>query len=187
MDADLLRQRRNLIAISAILTVFDFAKVRIAKISILGTELLIGNAEALMICAWTLWAYFLLRYYQYWIAERDECIRDAFKEKLDKYARSHTKAISFQDAYGQVFDDYKISRTSFATWTYTLQGGYDPSEGKVKEKFSKNLSTWRLVNWSIKSAVFVCVHTPHATNHILPFGLAFAAPIITLSTRYKLL
>ena len=51
MNADLLRQRRNLIGISAILLIFDFANVRIAKVSLLGTKLLAGNVQVLAVCA----------------------------------------------------------------------------------------------------------------------------------------
>ena len=54
MNADLLRQRRNLIAISMVLLLFDFAKVNIAKVNVLGTDLLVGNAQVLMFFAWAM-------------------------------------------------------------------------------------------------------------------------------------
>lgn len=187
MNPDLLRQRRNLIAISVVLLIFDFAKVTITKVSVLGTELLVGNAQVLMVCAWILWGYFLLRYYQYWRAERDQHIRDTFKQRLDKYARSYTGAKAIQDTVGQVYDNYKISRTAFASWTYTLPGIYDPQDGRVKVGPAKSLPAWRLAVWSVKSAAFVCVQTPHATDHVLPFALAIAAPIATLCTKWQLL
>ena len=76
MNADLLRQRRNLIGISAILLIFDFANVRIAKVSLLGTELLAGNVQVLAVCAWVIRFYILIRYYQYLRAEPDGLIRN---------------------------------------------------------------------------------------------------------------
>ena len=186
MNADLLRQRRNLIAISAVLLIFDFAKVTITKVSVLGTELLVGNAQVLIISAWILWAYFLLRYYQYWRVEPDQHIRDTFKQQLDKYARSYSRATPIQDTYGQAYDNYKISRTAFARWTYTLQG-YDPAEGGIKDGPTKSLPAWRLAVWSVKSAAFVYVQTPHATDHVLPFALAIAVLITALCTKWQLL
>ncbi|HUW52385.1 MAG TPA: hypothetical protein VMV99_03045 [Rhodanobacter sp.] len=182
MNQDLLRQRRNLIATSAVLLVFDFAQVTITKVSVLGTELLVGNAKILMICAWVLWAYFLLRYYQYWRAEPDQHIRSSFKKRLDAYARSYTKATAFQDAAGQGYDNYKITRTGLASWSYTIQV-YDPVKGNMKDGPVFALPAWRLAAWSLKSALFVGIQTPHATDHILPFALAIAAPVITLCTR----
>lgn len=182
MNADLLRQRRNLIAISAVLLIFDFANVTVEKVSVLGTELLVGNVKVLMFSAWILWGYFLLRYYQYWNAEQDRHIRDSFNKCLDKYARSYTKAAAIQDSVGQVFDNYKISRTGFS-WNYVLQ---KYSEGEMKDGLTMTLPMWRLATWSAKSVVFVCFQTPRATDHILPFVMALSAPIVALYTKWPL-
>lgn len=182
MNQDLLRQRRNLIAISAVLVVFDFAQVTITKVSVLGTELLVGNAKILMVCAWVLWAYWLLRYYQYWRTEPDQHIRTSFKSRLDAYARSYTKAKAVQDAAGQLFDNYKITRTGFFSWSYTLQG-YNPVSGNMQDGPVSALPAWRLAAWALKSVAFVGLQTPHATDHVLPFALAVAAPVVTLCTR----
>ncbi|QLQ03885.1 MAG: hypothetical protein HZY77_15000 [Thiobacillus sp.] len=65
MTNDLLRQRRNLLITSIGLLLFDFAHMSVAKVSILGTELLVGDPIILKVFAWGMWAYFLLRYYQY--------------------------------------------------------------------------------------------------------------------------
>jgi hypothetical protein len=183
MNVDLLRQRRNLIAISAILLIFDFAQVTITKISLLGTDLLVGNVQVLMICAWVLWAYSLLRYYQYWRAEEAQPIRLAYKKRLDTYVRAYTKAQAVQDSAGQMFNDYKIDRTGLASWTYTLQC-YDPRHGSIKDGPSHPLPAWRLAGCSLRSIAHVCVHTHHATDHVLPFAMALAAPIVTLSTKW---
>lgn len=182
MNPDLLRQRRNLIAISSVLLVFDFAQVTIAKVSVLGTELFVGNANILMICAWVMWAYFLLRYYQYWRAEPATHIRSSFKRRLDAYARAHTRTKAVQDAAGQVYDDYKIARTGAVTWLYTVQL-YDPITGGMIDGPVSTLPRWRLAVWSLKSALFIAIQTPHASDHVLPFALGFAAPVVTLYTR----
>lgn len=183
MNSDLLRQRRNLIGISAVLLIFDFAQVKITKVSILGTELLVGNAQTLMYCAWVLLGYFFLRYYQYWRAEPEQHIRATFKQRLDTHARSYTKAKVIQDSSGQVFDNYKITRTGLVSWSYTLQG-YDPTEGSIKDGQTSRLPEWRLAIWSLKSIAYVVLQTPHATDHILPFVLAVAAPTVKTCTLW---
>lgn len=43
MTNDLLRQRRNLLITSIGLLLFDFAHMSITKVSLLGTELLVGD------------------------------------------------------------------------------------------------------------------------------------------------
>jgi hypothetical protein len=185
MNQDLLRQRRNLIAISAVLLIFDFAKVKITKVGILGTDLLVGDAHVLMMCAWLLWAYFFLRYYQYWRAEPEQHIRESFKKRLDTYARSYTKARAVQEATsGAVYDDYRISRTGRASWSYTLRQ-FDPVKGGINDGPTFRLPVWRLALWSLKSAAFVGIQTPHATDHVLPFTLAIAAPVVSLCSGWQ--
>lgn len=184
MNADLLRQRRNLIAVSAVLLIFDFADVKIAKVSVLGTELFIGNAQILPVCAWGLWAYFLLRYYQYWRTEPHQHIRKSFKNKLDEYARSYAKVVPLEDGMGGNWNNYKISRSGFFSWTYILQG-YDPEKDGMKDGPTTSLPARRLATWLVQSMAFVCVQTPHATDHILPFVLASAAPIVAIYTKWQ--
>lgn len=184
MNADLLRQRRNLIAISAVLLIFDFADVKIAKVSVLGTELLVGNAQVLMVCTWVLWAYFLLRYYQYWRTEPVQLIRNSFKKKLDEYARSYARAVPLQDGMGGNWNDYKISRSGSFSWAYILQG-YDPEKGGMKDGPTTSLPPGRLAAWLVQSMAFVCFQTHHATDHILPFVLASAAPIVAIYTKWQ--
>jgi len=185
MNPDLLRQRRNLIAISAVLLVFDFARVKITKVSILGTELLVGDARVLMLCAWLLWAYFLLRYYQYWRAEKERHIRASFRSRMSAHARSYTKAMAVQDSVGQVYDHYRIVRNGLLRWSHVLEG-YNPVEGRVEAGPASHLPAWRMGWWTLRSAASVAIHTPHATDHVLPFALGIAAPIVTLCTRWQL-
>lgn len=184
MNADLLRQRRNLIGISAVLLVFDFANVEIAKVSVLGTELLVGNVRVLAICAWVIWFYFLVRYYQYLHAEPDRHIRNSFTERFVRYVRSFTK-VSDQDEVGQPLS-YRIRRVGFAKWSYVSRP-YDPARGEFVDGVGPHLPWWRLVVWSVKTAAFVGIQTPHATDRILPFALAIAAPVVTLYTKWPLL
>ena len=186
MNPDLLRQRRNLVAISTGLLIFDFAKMKIAKISLLGTEILVGDAQVLMVFAWVVWFYFLLRYYQYWRSEPHHLIRQAFLHRFDRYAHDFSQVKAVQDNNGEPYNDYKIVRASFAGWTYTLQG-YNPTEGAIHAGTSVSLPAWRLTGWAAKSAAHVCFQTPHVTDHALPFLLAFAAPVISIMTKWQLL
>lgn len=184
MNADLLRQRRNLIIVSGVLLIFDFSQVKITKVSVLGTELLIGNAQVLVACAWILWAYFFLRYYQYWRVEPESHIRDTFAKRFDEYVRAYTKAKPLQDAVGQVYDQYRVERTGIAQWAYVLQH-YDVQSSRVADGPTRKLPLWRMILWFIRAILYVCLHTPHATDHVLPFLLGIAAPIVSLGTAWN--
>lgn len=183
MNPDLLRQRRNLIATSAFLVLFDVANVQIAKVSLLGNDLIIGNVRVLIYSAWCLWAYFLLRYYQYWRVEPDQYIRKSFAKHLDSLVRTYTQVQAGRDSTWQAFNEYKITRTGFLSWSYTLQG-YNPGQGSVVDIKTSPLPLWRLFLWNFQSALHVGLHTPHATDHILPFAVSIAAPIVGVITKW---
>jgi hypothetical protein len=184
MTSDLLRQRRNLIAISSVLLIFDFADVTIGKVSVLGAEILVGNVKVLSYCAWGLWAYFFLRYYQYWRNE-SPLIRETFKRRVDHYARSYTKVKPVQTSSGSTSDNYGFVRTGRTDWSYQLVG-YSPAQLKEFGVVPIPISGWRLVLWSVRAVLFISLDTIHATDHVLPFVLGFAAPVVAFFTKWQL-
>ena len=62
MEGRLGRRRRNLLIITVGLLLFEFADVDIAKVGLLGTELLVGKPKVIEYFAWVLWLYFFWRY-----------------------------------------------------------------------------------------------------------------------------
>lgn len=180
MSPDLLRQRRNLVVISAVLLIFDFAQVKISKVSVLGTELLVGNPQTLMVCAWLLWAYFLLRYYQYWRQESKGEIKSSLIEQFDLYIKAYTGVQLHQDeTTGAINDEYKLSQLGLFSWSYISQS-YDLVTGGLKDNQGVRLSCIVLVGLWLKSVLYVVFQTPHTTDHILPFLMAVAVPVTAL-------
>jgi len=172
MSPDLLRQRRNLIAISSVLIVFDFAQVSITKISVLGTELLVGDARTLLFFAWMIWAYSLLRYYQYLRAEGDLKITAAFQGGIDARLFPYVFRKIQKDRTGQI----SRMRTGLH-WRYVV-AEYDNQTGTVQPLHTGPIPLIYMLWWGLRSAFEVAVHTPKATDHILPILLAIAAPVL---------
>ena len=185
MNADLLRQRRNLIAISVVLLIFDFAQVEIGKVSVLGTELLVGNAGVLTVCAWVFWAYFFLRYYQYWRAMNDNSLSEAVSlgrlRSVDAYIKAENERYRLQNFPEVPSQRINVSRTIGnpwnASWVFVIAGRHG-RHGPFR------VPAWRVAWWSIRSAVNIGLHTPHATDHVLPFALAIAAPVSAVVTHW---
>lgn len=148
--------------------------------SVLGTELVVGNPGVLKPLAWVFWCYFLLRYYQYWRAEPDSPIRAAFSAKRDKYIHA-TYPIERLSNQGMDLSSARVvlSRRGFLQWDVILQA-YDVSRGAVYEVVRKSVGRWAVFLWSIRSALHVALNTRHATDHVLPFALAVAAPVVTV-------
>jgi hypothetical protein len=162
MNNDLLRQRRNLLVISIALLLFEFAGVRLEKISILGNEVAVGDVIALHAFVWVMWAYFLLRYYQYWNAERGTGIRpDIHSSLYGKVLQYALKETGRNSPIG-------IEISNIGTrWSYSVEHGTAASLPSM-------LSRW----WTLQAYLATAVHTPKVTDHFLPFALAIATPLV---------
>lgn len=176
MDNDLLRQRRNLILVSSGLLLFDFAKVTVLKVSILGTELLIGDANVLAIFAWVLWGYFLLRYYQYLRIETTLGIIKDFESLFQGRGRAYVfKKINRDSLTGSI----DFTREGLR-WHYTVND-YNPGVGTYQVIDRGLLPRAKATWWLVKSFLYVAFNTPKVTDHILPFLLAIAALLVGLT------
>lgn len=187
MDDDILRQRRNLIAISTMLILFDFADVKIAKVGVLGTELIVGSPDVLIIFTWIIWAYLLLRYYQYWRRDNRSLFTQTILDAVRGYALQHSNSASFKKNHtppNQNSIQADLIHESQWKLRYSITD-YFPEQGKVIEVFSLSVPMWRAIYWKVKAALYFVIHTPHFTDHILPFTLAISAPIVTFYTKYN--
>ena len=175
MNSDLLRQRRNLMGISSGLLIFEYAKVSVSKISILGTELLIGDVKALAFITWTLWVYFFVRYYQYLKAEGDLGISITLRQNFYwKASQFVLKRFNLKHLNGEI----KI-QSNRLRWEYSI-AEYDPSIGETRLTHSGKLPLLRTTWWRLQSLLHLVINTPKATDHILPPILAIAALIVSI-------
>jgi hypothetical protein len=171
MTNDLLRQRRNLLITSIGLLLFDFAHVSVAKISILGTELLVGNTIVLEAFAWVLWGYFLLRYYQYLKSEKDGGVTEHAGKHFKFLATQHVMRATGRDSlHGEVL----VSRNGFR-WLYSVA---EMQLGEREVVGNGALPSMRAWWWRLRAYLHIALHTPRVTDHVLPFALAIATPIV---------
>lgn len=171
MTNDLLRQRRNLLIMSIGLLLFEFAHMSVAKVSILGTELLVGDPTMLKIFAWVLWAYFLLRYYQYLKSDNDAGIKQHADKHFKFLATQHVlRANGWKSLQGEVM----ISRQRLH-WRYTV---FEMLSGDKVEVGQGELPLVRIWWWKLRTYLHITVHTPKVTDHVLPFVLAIATPLV---------
>lgn len=173
MNDNLLRQRRNLILVSVVLLAFYFLDITVDRLGILGTELTVKNPSGVIVFAWFLWAYFLIRYYQYLQAESDlgivSSVSDQFKIRANSYV---FKRIEKKFIQGEV----KISRVGLI-WSYSVME-YDPGISSLMETSSGQLPKVMSVIWHIRACAHVIVHTPKFTDHVFPALLALSVPFI---------
>ena len=181
MNDGLIRQRRNLIVISVVLTLFDFADVTIGNVSVLGTNLIIGNPVVMIGFLWAMWAYFLLRFLQYLADESNLGIASAFKSKADGLIKPHIEAIIARQPSGRQYSNYGpdfIEKQGLLTWHQPIKF-YNTETGSVEEIGREALPKYIVALTILRSAMHVLLFTPRGTDYVLPFLLALAAPLVT--------
>lgn len=181
MKDGLIRQRRNLIATSVVLTLFDFAKVTVGKVSVLGTNLIVGNPVVVIGFLWAMWAYFLLRFLQYLAEESDLGIASAFKSKSDDLIKPHIEGIMARQSGERQYSNYGpdfIEKRGLLTWQQPIKF-YNVETSSVEEVGREALPKSTVALTILRSLVHVLVFTPRGTDYVLPFLLALAAPLVT--------
>lgn len=168
MSADLLRQRRNLLVSSLALTAIDLAGATLKKdVSVLGTALEFANPERVVWGLWVLWAYFLVRYWQYFNEEPDLGIHRGMEHWINR-------RISW-DEYDMEFKHW-ISWSYGVSWTMLKQHKeweaeqWTESENDPNNKFLKAF-------WTLRAFFSVATKTPRFTDYLVPFFVA-AIPLL---------
>ena len=69
MSEGLRRQRRNVLLLSGVLWFMKYGGLTVTKARLLGIELELQEPSAIYVALWVAWAYFLVRYYQYFRQE----------------------------------------------------------------------------------------------------------------------
>ena len=175
MSEGLLRQRRNLFIVCAILWLMKYGGITLKKLSLAGFELEFARPEALILALWLAYAYFLYRYYQYFTSEGIEQLRTIYAKALNERCEPIIRGI-VKTAYPQSNDQmlYAFPVLRQNGWVYRGQY-YDRNEdGTAKEVLSFELPI-RLV--ALHRGVFIAViestfRSSVVTDYLLPFALA---------------
>lgn len=173
MSPEFLRQRRNLIGISIIIILFKVAEISTDKLTVLGTTFEIGNPKVIPYFVWTLWVYFLFRYYQYINIEKTFNFVKRLTTKIHNYVEIKIGIKHKDGNLNEKSTNYRIENDGLWKWSYTNQD-------EVPRK-PIQINKFILFLYNLKSIISVSVKTNQFTEFILPLLLAIAAPIIAVS------
>lgn len=168
--------------ISIFLLIYDFANIEIAKVSLLGTELLVGRPEVLELAAWLIWAYLLVRYSQYLVAQDDSSVFAAFNNArraflqeaaLEHFGEQSTAGVRIHPHFGR-------GRWGVRGWQAQL---YKPNHGDYHDRTETHIEDWAVPlaeagKISVKAMYKTSMHTTVVTDIVLPIALAVAVPMI---------
>ena len=182
MDAGLLRQRRNLILISIALLLVDFADVEIARVSLLGTTLVVGRPDVLHTFAWVAWTYFTVRYLQYLVYVGDLGFSSSFWSVADRHLERKIRTLVEAQVPKRQFTNFgprHLVKNGCFRWEQPLSV-YDPAVGSVEKIGSISLPTLTMFGAWLRGCIHVAFSTPKVTDYVLPLALALAAPAVAL-------
>ena len=182
MTNDLLRQRRNLIVICCILIFLKFSEIQISKFAILGIEFSnFKNPESIYLAIWIGWAYFLIRYYQYFIQEGFPNFKSELSKAIETRSTPLISNMVFKYQPKVVSRD--VSYQMLKNWGWIYYGSIDNDkdehgkDGKVSgvnvENYQITLPQYRFYPLLTKCFLHIVFNRSAFSDYILPILLAF--------------
>lgn len=188
------RQRRALLTVSLVVFFYYSAGIEVESINIFGSTLHVTRPFNVPAVLWVAWAYFLIRYYQYFRDLADKGFTSAYYGKLYVLARSVARNKFKQNfvpdkehAGAEVdftFGDIEVYSAYPSVWELqlTVDVIYKTHEGGVE---SNRMTTKMHLSWRdllvpmVRSLIHVVLHTRLVTEYALPFLIALL-PVLLL-------
>ncbi|WP_126798616.1 hypothetical protein [Aliidiomarina soli] len=176
MSDGLLRQRRNLFALSALIWFLKFGEVEIDKLSFLGIEFkTFSNPDAIYVAIWLAWFYFAFRYYQYFVQEGFPKLYAAYTDLLDEICAPKVTRLVRKEYPNDFREDCGYRTLKKWKWVYhgQQQTGQDKGSGEMTvENFEMQFSPWWLWKEILWSIWHIVINRSVVTDYILPILLA---------------
>ncbi|MBA3022996.1 MAG: hypothetical protein KKB48_03940 [Gammaproteobacteria bacterium] len=187
-----IRQRRDLFVISALLIVAQVAHFRINEtLSLLGASITVGKPEVLVYSLWLLWAYWLVRYVQFFRREKAvDKVKYAIFDRVRKPLAIRSAILFYRDHPINVFQP--VERTLRQSWI-DIEDGFEVEyphllpEG-VQIYLRKNDMSYTYLVPLEEYIECVLFQLPHFiifdtefTDYLFPLLFAFAPLVILIS------
>ncbi len=194
VSAGLNRQRRSLMIVSLALLFYESAGLVVEQINVLGNTVKVQNPEKATLLLWGAWGYFLLRYYQYFRDLPEKGFGSAYRVRFDELAtamavrRFAKKYEPDPDSPGTARGlkvtpiDARIMHSSHDDWEaeidyevhYRRDGVARATQRPTGQKAVLFRPELRMAR--VRAVLYVLLSTRLATEYVLPFVVALAAP-----------
>jgi hypothetical protein len=174
MNEGLLRQRRNLILVCAVLWLLRFGEVGLEKMSLAGFDVTFNRPEALYLAIWIAFAYFLYRYYQYFVRYGQQGVSDAFKSRLDHLALVWMARVQKQHEGWETKTGFpKMLDLSKARFVVRSEERIMENGREIgRQPFEVRLNRWAVAARIVLAVLDAVFRSTVGTDYLLPFLLA---------------
>lgn len=186
-----IRQRRNLIIISLVLVFVQVSGLDFERISVLGAVAKLEHASAVDIALWIGWAYWLLRYGQFFHDLENRGIKSAYHEKLRELVPQailkdlikNNELDDFEphiDPKTRRYEIFGLTRKSSSPYSAGLTVQIVSADGNTRRQHA--VGEHRITPDKVRleralAALYVAFRTRMGTEFILPFVIA-GLPIV---------
>jgi len=178
MPDGVIRQRRNFLLCSLIVSGFLFLDLKVTDISIFGIKIEISNADNILWVIIFFWAYFFWRFYQYSHEVIDFGVIRSFHRYYDKYTKKIIGKIT-KKQYPRMYHDtgpaiHQIKRLSLLKAIYDDKLHFIPEDERTEKKteykevsieFNRLLF---IVPW-LRACFSVIIHERDFSDYLLPY------------------
>lgn len=184
LDEHFVRQRRNLILMSALVLVVNLGQASLDRISLLGNEIVFSNPATLPTILGVVLGYLLIRYLQYAHEIEDKGFSSRFYRRVEKTLAPRLLKREFKRSGSWINPPYQELRSveieSFLMFDEHVRPGYAEMEVVGKEggqvlEHTVPVSWHELVLPFIVAASYVCIRTRLVTDFAFPLAFAGAA------------
>ena len=177
---DYIKSRRNTMVSTTILFSYYLTDSKIESISSYGTRLHIGNPENLIIVAWLIWLYFLIRYFQIFYDYGIMFYRDKFSALL-KIRYISTLGVDLDSISDFGFIDKMvilIHRKNKKFWTLSVK----MKDGSTSFPYFIHHTSKTLLTSDVKRLkrylwIRVLILHPHFLEYVFPLLFAVFLPV----------
>jgi len=181
------RQRRNLMIVSLVLLFSEATDLKVEKLSAFGTELLVGQPQAVTTALWIAALYWLIRFYQYShdeytgaisLAVKDRVVQISAPVALRKLLHEEPKLIvpgtvkAIPITAPSIFESSKLSNVLEVQLQIGTPSANEGIGSRTIRIDGADLYWLRLRGW-----IYVILHTALFTELVLPY-MVFALPVL---------
>jgi hypothetical protein len=186
------RQRRSLVAVSLVLLVFLEVGARLDRLEFLGNTIVLSKPLVVSLPLWVAWAYFLLRYYQYFrdtgdagfgnavVSRQHSLARRAAIAKLEQSLRPEPPEDRPAATWSIEVEELEILDEPPSFWRFKAKGWiHFRDKGSPAWAAAQILSDHEVVLPpgvppfpQVRAAIWSAVHTRYFTEYGLPYIVA---------------